>query len=192
MMKLYSDDEAVQEGYDPTVVASYGNIDYFCIFAAQFHHEINLNYPISIDERIHSLDARMEVPPMLKDMKFKSEVFPDRRIKPRFLDVMGLSPVTGEPPNRGGLLAGIQTIVSESARDKLAPYLKDECIFVPTCVEGAPEPYYILWVRTICDALIEEQSILRPVTHFPSKKSVFRGVFDMNKVNVNYLFRLPQ
>jgi hypothetical protein len=191
-MKLNTDEEAIQKGFDPSVVAAYGNIDFLHIFSAQFHDEIDLGYPISTDERVHELSARLDVPPILHTMKFKCEPWPDRRIKPRFLDVMGLSSLTGDSSKRGGSLRGIRTIISQSACDKLAPYLKNECVFVPTEVEGAPEPYYILWVRTICDAIDENHTSLARDLIFPNKMRPIRPVFRLDGVSAKYLFRLPQ
>jgi len=193
-MKRYTEEEAIQKGCDPAVVVAYGNIDYLHIFAAQHHHEIKQGYPISVDERIHRLDARMEVPPLLTTMTFIAEARPDRRIKPKFLDIMGISPVTRESElGENGFFKGASTLVSESARDKLAPFLKEECVFVPTTVEGAPQPYYILWVRKIFDALDEERTQIKPGSIFgPPKKRVFRGKFHLDKIDATFLFRVPQ
>lgn len=187
-MRICTDKEALESGFDPAVARVGGDSNYIEIKSILAHNEHKLGYQISVDRRIQSLDARMTVPSALYALKFESRPSDDRRVKARFLDVIGINPFTPD----GGILLGFECIVSESARDKLAPYLKDECTFVPVELAGAPQPYYILWVHKICDSLDEERSRLGDDDFTPGKKRPFRAVFHLDKINATYLFRVPQ
>ena len=156
LMRICTDKEAFDLGFDPAVTRVVGDSNYMEIKSTLAYNEHTLGYPISVDGRIQTLDARLTIPPALYALKFESKTPDDRRVKARFLDVIGINPFTPD----GGILLGFEYIVSESARDKLAPYLKDECSFIPLAVAGVPQPYYIIWVHQIEDALDEERSRL--------------------------------
>lgn len=187
-MRICTDKEAFDLGFDPAVARVVGDSNYMEIKSTLAHNEHTLGYPISVDRRIQTLGARLTIPPALYALKFESKTPDDRRVKARFLDVMGINPFTPD----GGILLGFECIVSESARDKLAPYLKDECSFIPVAVSGVPQPYYILWVHQIEDALDEERSRLGDDDFVPGKKRPFRAVFHLDQIKATYLFRVPQ
>lgn len=189
-MKKISDAEAIERGYNLDVMPVWGEMERMEVVSTVAHNEYDLNFPISVDSRIHTLEARMAIPSDLYKLKFRSIPPHDHRIKPKFMDAIGLSNAT--PDN--GILLGVSTIVSESARDKLLDFLDGECSFIPVEVIGAPQQYYILWVHKICDALDESRSRLTDASDnmYKNWKRPMRTVFQMEKITAKYLFRLPQ
>lgn len=90
---------------------------------------------------------------------------------------------------------GGDLFVSQRAMEKLLPYVREECEFIPAEIEGAKQPYYLLWVTKLIDALDYERSALQDVPwaeadgtrlkrvrDFSFHESVLRGCL---------LFRLP-
>ena len=187
-MKICTEQEALAVGFDPAVARVMGDSNRIEISLAFSHNEHKLGYPISADRRIKALNAREIVPPALSDLKFFSKPSDDHRVKAKFLDAIEINSFT---PN-GGILLGFDCAVSEVARDKLIPFLKDECTFVPIEIQGVPQPYYIMWVHKIYDALDEERSRLGDDELSPERKRPFRAVFHLDKIDATYLFRVPQ
>ena len=187
-MKICSDQEALEAGFDPAAARVIGDSNYMEINLVFAHNEHKLGYPISVDRRIKALDARKIVPSAINTLKFQSKSLDDHCIKPKFLDVIEVNSFT---PN-GGVLLGFDYVVSEFARDKLLPYLKNECTFVPVEIADVPQQYYIMWVHHICDVVDEERSRLGEDELSPERKRPFRAVFHLNKIDSTYLFRVPQ
>jgi len=45
-VNAFTDDTAIQKGYDPVVAAVYGDSNHMEITGAKYHHEIDQGYPI--------------------------------------------------------------------------------------------------------------------------------------------------
>lgn len=108
----------------------------------------------------------------------------DRRIKFVFADT-----ITSFDREEG---AG--NLVSESAAAKLEPYLRGQAEFHPANIQGAPEPYYLLWVKHVVDALDYERSVLAPVEYLARDGVVplriVQAEFRQDKIQGHMLFRL--
>ena len=186
-MKINTEEEALAKGFDPAVCRISGDYNHVSVNPLSLHHEIKLNFPISVDTLIHSFDARTEVPPLVSSFRFESGPPHERKVKVKFLDALSIDRHTLDC-----FILGMDTLVSESARDKLAPFLKEECSFIPVDLVGAPQPYFVMWIHKICDAIDEERSLLGNDDWNPLKKRPFRAAFHLNKIDAHYLFRVPQ
>jgi hypothetical protein len=89
-----------------------------------------------------------------------------------------------------GSWIGGDLFVSQTAAQALASHLKGQCIFVPAALENAPEPYYLLWVTTIVDALDEQRSMTKTVAE-SERKRVYEYVFREDAESGPFIFRLP-
>lgn len=89
---------------------------------------------------------------------------------------------------------GANILVAESAVAKLEPHLKDQAEFHPARVANTPEPYYLLWVKRVVDALDYERSALAPVEYLKRDEVVplriIRPAFKQEKIADLLLFRL--
>lgn len=87
---------------------------------------------------------------------------------------------------------GFSNCVSQRFVDHMARHLEGQCEFVPAEVEGAPSPYFILWVTQMLDALDEEQTIFSaPRSYAGGARSIIRAKFKEQVIGKNLLFRLP-
>jgi len=53
----------------------------------------------------------------------------------------------------GKTIRGFETLVSESAREVLTPYIGGECQFLPVEIPGAPTRYFVLYITRLLDCL---------------------------------------
>lgn len=84
-------------------------------------------------------------------------------------------------------LMGFHTLVSNSAKEKLEPYIKDECAFLPLTLVGAPEQYWVLYVTKIVNCLDMSRSKFGKF----SPRSIRLYFFHEENISSRYLFRLP-
>lgn len=84
-----------------------------------------------------------------------AEADEDKRFKFRFDDA--ISSTDG--------FFGVDNFVSESAVDRLEPHLRHECEFHPIKIEGAPEPYYALWIKDHIPAVDLSKAQVRQVEY---------------------------
>lgn len=108
----------------------------------------------------------------------------DRRIKFAFADA--ISSFDTE--------FGAGTLVSETAVERLAPHLVGQAEFYPARMVGAPQPYYLLWVKRVVDALDYENSKLARVDYLNEGNAaplrIVQAVFKQGKIKDLMLFRL--
>jgi hypothetical protein len=77
----------------------------------------------------------------------------------------------------------------------LEPRVRDDCVFVPALIDNAPNPYYLVWITKLVDALDEAGSLLKPVEYVgrdgrrPNR--IYEYVFKAEKISDLHLFRLP-
>ena len=155
-MRICTGQEVMGLGFDPAISRGHGDIKTVETQCAVQHDARRLGYLISVDERIHSLDARRSIPLAISHLGFKSVVLEGMRTKRRFSDMSKIDGFTLDCT-----LLGVDTLVSEMARDKLVPFLGDECSFIPVVVEGAPWPYCLMWLHRLFDAFDTTRSLLR-------------------------------
>ena len=157
----------------------FGNVEF---------NDIDLGYMIAVDRVNDSLDCRKNPPSALEIIEFRSQD-PDAStgITPRYSDCMMVFD-SAEPEY---FCDGFVNVVSEKARDRLEPLVKDEIAFIKTEVSGASEKYFILWPKVICDVVAEDADLIESPPgsgryRFPRKVSL-----DASKCSANYYFRLP-
>lgn len=89
---------------------------------------------------------------------------------------------------------GAEVLISESAARKLEPYLQGQAEFHPAKVANAPQPYYLLWVKHVVDALDYENSTLAAVEYLKKDGRVplriIQSIFKPQKLKDLLLFRL--
>jgi hypothetical protein len=117
-------------------------------------------------------------------LEYECQPNDDRRIKFAFADV--ITSLGGEQ--------GVSNLVSESAAAKLEPYLRGQAEFHPAKIKSTPEPYYLLWVKQVVDALDYERSVLRSVEYLAVDGVVplriAQAAFKQDKIAGRLLFRL--
>ena len=86
--------------------------------------------------------------------------------------------------------SGFNSCVSQRFVECMAPHLEGQCEFVPVEVEGAPTPYFILWVTRILDALDEELTIFTKPRE-DGRRVIVKAKFNEQIVGDSLLFRLP-
>lgn len=86
--------------------------------------------------------------------------------------------------------SGFSSCVSYRFVECMSPHLEGQCEFIPLEVEGAPTPYFILWVTRILDALDEEQTIFTKPRE-DGRRVIVRAKFKEPVVGDSLLFRLP-
>lgn len=85
---------------------------------------------------------------------------------------------------------GFSSCVSQHFVECMGRHLEGQCEFVPVDVEGAPMPYFILWVTQILDALDADQTKFA-TTQPDGRKVIARAKFNEQVVGDSLLFRLP-
>jgi hypothetical protein len=93
---------------------------------------------------------------------------------------------------------GVDTLVSQSARDKLAPYVARQCEFLPVEVENVEQPYYALWITRLLDVMDPEGvNVVTPLKYLPRRANgayplrINRYRFREERLAGVLLFRLP-
>jgi hypothetical protein len=89
---------------------------------------------------------------------------------------------------------GAEILLSETAVAKLEPFLGGQAEFHLAKVASTPEPYYLLWIKSVVDAIDYERSILAPVEYLKRDDVVplriVQAVFKQEKIADRMLFRL--
>lgn len=181
------------EKYDDVFAISGSTRPYYVV-GNEKYSEIDEGFPISRDDVERDLGARRVVPSRLTELDFRvahilGESAADVRCQADALMIA-----------RGGVeprfdIAGVTTIVSQRAKDALSPHVADECEFPEASVRGMYGRWFFLWVKKILDPVDYEKSDLRVVRWGADGGAVYRPnrlVFDQERVNSSYLFRLPQ
>ncbi|HSI11011.1 MAG TPA: DUF1629 domain-containing protein [Chthoniobacter sp.] len=90
---------------------------------------------------------------------------------------------------------GGDLFVSKEAMERLRPHVGKECEFVPAEIEGAAQPYYLLWITNLIDALDRERSVMQDVSRSEPDgtrlKRVQEFCFHEDVLTGHLLFRLP-
>jgi hypothetical protein len=179
----YSEEELTQMGKDTSVCSVEGDGTKLWVSPLTPLDEIvpspwRVLYP---EDEIPDCNVRKTPPSVLSGLKFKAVLPEGKRGYARercYQDAITAGAI------------GFKTIVSESAANKLAPYLGDECIFVPVNLDGAPQTYYIMWLTKIYDAVDEKRSMILDAT-YPGQKRAFNVSFFLKDIEAKYLFRAP-
>lgn len=141
-----------------------------------------------LPERLMAGDAARPAPAALPDW-FKFEIVPDSNTGGKFFVADAISSPHGT--------FGIETFVSDRAREALEPKLATQAKFLPVVIENASTPYYALWVTRVMDALdprrakLTELTYLRPKTGSIHPLRLDRYVFKPESIEGVHLFRLP-
>ena len=85
------------------------------------------------------------------------------------------------------LKQGLEMIVSDTAKQKLYPYIKHECAFLPVDLVDISSEYWVLYVTNILDCLDIRNSKFGRY----KPKRIRKYAFEVNKISKTYLFRLP-
>ena len=88
----------------------------------------------------------------------------------------------------GKTIRGFETLVSESARNILLPYIGGECLFLPVEIPEAPTRYFVLYVTRLLDCLDSRTSRFSGENPF-GPRLVSLPSLKSEKVN-GFLFRL--
>lgn len=136
-------------------------------FGSIFYPELSNPHPLSRHESAQHwkvLEVRWELAPSVK--------------KPDFLPCLGF----------GKIIRGMETLVSDRARDALFRFIGAECEFLPVKLANSPEGYSFIYVTRLLDCLDPKSSRFgRDIPGFPTPVSVPK--FNEDRVS-GYLFRI--
>lgn len=130
------------------------------------------------------LNAR-KMPPQFPEWARHRLQIPSRKKRLRIADA-----INGMSSWKGGDL-----FVSEGAARQLETYVRDDCRFVPALIDGVNEPYFLVWITTLVDALDYQASDAVDAPWSDSAgtkpKRIRRFAFKGTKIEGRLLFRLP-
>ena len=182
--------EAIAAGHDCSAFGIYASVRPFYAVSDVSHDEIEAGYPISCDSKSDDLNCRAIVPLRLKEFRFRLELN-ERASKSReLMDAIHISTSGIEPFSR---LVGFDTLVSERARDELAPHVGSECEFVPAEVRDVPGEWFVMWVTKLIDPVDVDHSKLEVSTWHENGEELLKPRqlrFRSEVAEAKYLFRL--
>lgn len=186
--------EASVSGFDCSVFSLVGSSSPAYAVCDVAHDEARLGYPIARDNLSPDLGARAQVPPALRDLRFRVERSGRVRTKSAKLSADILKIARGSVVPQANL-AGICNLVSQRFRDAIGDAVANCCEFVPTELVGSEQRWYVLWVNSIEDAVDELRSDLQVLSWRDNGDELLnprRLVFKRREAAAPMLFRLSQ
>ena len=110
------------------------------------------------------------------------------RLRPRIYrgkpNIKGLCDIHGY-----GLLLGFEHVISSRAREVFEREFPDSATYLRVDVEGVAEPYWVLWINTVLDAIDLSHSDVTDIA--PGLKHVSLREYRQDVVGDCPMFRLP-
>jgi hypothetical protein len=156
----------------------------WCVASPEALHDRSHHYYFLPEAKVDDLSAREVAPPFPPWARHRLTVPSGRK---RYVPA---SAINGMSSWSGGDL-----FVSEKAMERLQPHLEGECEFLPAEIDGVPEPYYLMWITKLVDALDREKSTMQAVSWTEPDgtrlKRIHDVVFHKDRLAGRLLFRLP-